>query len=125
MANIKSQIKRNKQNEKRRLRNRVFRGAARTAIKNAQKALTSGEEAQASIQGAISALDKAAEKGVLHPKNAARRKSRLMKAANKAASAPAPVATEKKKKSPVTSSPKAKKTAAASPAKGKKAAAKK
>lgn len=97
MANIKSQIKRNKQNEKRRLRNRVVRGAARTAIKAAQKSLTVGEETQVTLKDAISALDKAAEKGVLHPKNASRRKSRLMKAANKAAKAPAPVAVEKKK----------------------------
>lgn len=97
MANIKSQIKRNKQNEKRRLRNRVVRGSARTAVKNANKAMTTGEETKVSIQTAISALDKAANKGVLHHKNASRRKSRLMKAANKAASAPAPVAVEKKK----------------------------
>jgi small subunit ribosomal protein S20 len=100
LANIKSQIKRNKQNEKRRLRNRNLRGAARTAIKNANTAMTTGEEAQASLTTAISALDKAAEKGVIHPKNAARRKSRLMKAANKAASAPAPEAADKKKKAP-------------------------
>lgn len=97
MANIKSQIKRNKQNEKRRLRNRTVRGTARTAVKNAQKAMTTHEEMQAAIQTAISSLDKAAEKGVIHPKNAARRKSRLMKAANKAAKAPAPEATTKKK----------------------------
>jgi small subunit ribosomal protein S20 len=96
LANIKSQIKRNKQNEKRRLRNRTMRGAARTAVKNAQKALTTGEETQVSVLAAISTLDKAAEKGVIHPKNAARRKSRLMKAANKAASAPAVEVTEKK-----------------------------
>ncbi len=100
VANIKSQIKRNKQNEKRRLRNRTVRGSARTAVKNAQKAMTTGDGAKASILAAISTLDKAAEKGVLHPKNAARRKSRLMKAANKAANAPAPVAVEKKKKAP-------------------------
>lgn len=100
MANIKSQIKRNKQNEKKRLRNRTFRGAARTAVKTAQKAITSSEETQVSIKDAISALDKAAEKGVIHPRNAARRKSRLVKAANKAAKAPAPVAVEKKKKAP-------------------------
>jgi small subunit ribosomal protein S20 len=105
VANIKSQIKRNKQNEKKRLRNRTFRGAARTAVKTAQKAMATGEETQASVKDAISALDKAAEKGVIHPRNAARRKSRLMKAANKAAKAPAPVDEEKKKAS-------AKKTAA-------------
>lgn len=99
MANIKSQIKRNKQNEKKRLRNRAFRGAARTAVKNARKALTGGENVTASLKEAISALDKAAEKGVIHPRNAARRKSRLLKAANKAAKAPAPIAADKNKTS--------------------------
>ena len=96
MANIKSQIKRNKQNEKRRLRNRTVRGAARTAVKTAQKAMTTGEETQSTLLAALSTLDKAAEKGVIPPKNAARRKSRLMKAANKAASAPAPVSATKR-----------------------------
>lgn len=109
MANIKSQIKRNKQNEKRRLRNRNVRGAARTAVKSAQKAMVSGEETQATVKAAIRVLDKAAGKGVIHPKNAARRKSRLMKAMAKAASAPAVETTEKK---PATSSPKGKKSAA-------------
>jgi small subunit ribosomal protein S20 len=97
LANIKSQIKRNKQNEKRRLRNRTFRGAARTAIKNVNTAGTTGEESKAPVLAAISALDRAAMKGAIHPRNAARRKSRLMKAMNKAASAPAPAAAEKKK----------------------------
>jgi small subunit ribosomal protein S20 len=91
VANIKSQIKRNKQNENRRKRNRVFRGAARTAIKDARKEMT-----DATVKNALSALDKAAEKGSIHPKNAARRKSRLMKAANKAAKAPASESTAKK-----------------------------
>ncbi len=81
MANIKSQIKRNKQNEKRRLRNRVFVGRARTFVKKARLAIADGaqEEAVLATKQAISALDKAAEKGMLHKNNAARRKSRLMK----------------------------------------------
>ncbi len=81
MANIKSQIKRNKQNNKRRLRNRVYRGAARVAVRNAQFAMDSGkaEESQTAILQAISALDTAAQKGVVHKNNAARRKGRLMK----------------------------------------------
>jgi len=81
LANIKSQIKRNKQNEKRRLRNRVYRGSARIAVRNASSAMESGnaEETQAAMLQAISALDKAAEKGVIHKNNAARRKGRLMK----------------------------------------------
>jgi small subunit ribosomal protein S20 len=82
LANIQSQIKRNRQNEKRRLRNRVARGAARTAVKQAQAALVEGnaDNSKAAVVAAISALDKAAEKGVIHKNNAARRKSRLMKA---------------------------------------------
>jgi small subunit ribosomal protein S20 len=81
LANIKSQIKRNKQNEKRRLRNRFFRGAARKAISKARVAIESGEtpEAREAVILAVKALDKAAEKGVIHKNSAARRKSRLMK----------------------------------------------
>ncbi len=79
MANIKSQIKRNRQNEKRRLRNRDFRGAARTAVKYARATFETGQETQISVMAAVSALDKAAQKGAIHPRNAARRKGRLMK----------------------------------------------
>jgi small subunit ribosomal protein S20 len=81
VANIKSQIKRNRQNNKRRLRNRVYRGAARTAIKDARADIDSGvPETKAAVMQAISLLDRAAGKGVIHKNNAARRKSRLMKA---------------------------------------------
>ncbi|RPJ26354.1 MAG: 30S ribosomal protein S20 [Chloroflexi bacterium] len=80
MANIKSQIKRNRQNETHRLRNRNMRGAARTAVAQARAALEANEpETKEAILKAISALDKAAEKGVIHKNNAARRKGRLMK----------------------------------------------
>lgn len=81
MANIKSAIKRNKQNEKRRVRNRVYRGKARTFVAKARTAIgeKDAEKAQAATLEAISALDKAAQKGVIHKNNAARRKSRLMK----------------------------------------------
>jgi small subunit ribosomal protein S20 len=80
LANIKSQIKRNLQNEKRRLNNRNVRGAARTAVNQARAAFDAGEpETKQAVLKAISALDKAAEKGVIHKNNAARRKSRLMK----------------------------------------------
>ncbi len=80
MANIKSQIKRNRQNERRRLRNRNFRGAARSAVSQARAALEAGApDTKEAVLQAISVLDKAAEKGVLHPNNAARRKGRLMK----------------------------------------------
>lgn len=85
MANIKSQIKRNRQNDKRRLRNRVYRGQTRTIVKDARTAIENGdaEVSKKSILQAISALDKGAEKGVLHKNNAARRKSRLMKLFNR------------------------------------------
>jgi small subunit ribosomal protein S20 len=81
LANIKSAIKRNKQNEKRRQQNRVFRGEARTMVKKARVAIASEEkeEAKANVLAAVKALDKAASKGVIHKNNAARRKSRLMK----------------------------------------------
>jgi len=81
LANIKSAIKRNKQNEKKRIRNRVYRGEARTYVARARTAIQGkdAEAAKAATLEAISALDKAAQKGVLHKNNAARRKSRLMK----------------------------------------------
>lgn len=81
MANIKSAIKRNKQNEKRRIRNRVYRGQARTYIARARTAIAEKDAvaAEATTLVAIAALDKAAQKGVIHKNNAARRKSRLMK----------------------------------------------
>ena len=84
MANIKSAIKRNKQNEKRRLRNRVYRGTARTSVARARVAIAGkdGTAADAATVAAISALDKAVQKGVIHKNNAARRKSRLMKRLN-------------------------------------------
>jgi small subunit ribosomal protein S20 len=81
LANIKSQIKRNRQNEKRRLRNRYFSGRARTFVKKARRSMEEGglDQARQTVMMAVSALDKAAEKGVLHKNNVARRKSRLMK----------------------------------------------
>jgi small subunit ribosomal protein S20 len=81
LANIKSQIKRNRQNQKRRERNRTFRGRARSAVKDARRAMDGGDlaAAKAATLEAIRALDKAAEKGVLHKNNASRRKGRLMK----------------------------------------------
>ena len=81
MANIKSQIKRNKQNEKRRLRNRVYRGQARVAVRLARASMEEDKltESKSAVFAAVSALDKAAEKGVIHRRNASRRKGRLMK----------------------------------------------
>jgi small subunit ribosomal protein S20 len=79
LANIKSQIKRNRQNEKRRLRNRVLRGTARTAVKDARLSFQGEADTPAAVLAAISALDRAAQRGAIHSRNAARRKGRLMK----------------------------------------------
>jgi small subunit ribosomal protein S20 len=80
LANTKSAIKRIKQNHKRRLRNRLFTGRARTFVRHARSSMETGtpEDARTATLAAISALDKAAEKGIIHKNNAARRKGRLM-----------------------------------------------
>ena len=80
MANTPTPITRPRQTEARRLRNRVFRGSARAAVRAARATIDSGAPDKAAVLLAISRLDKAAEKGVIHKNNAARRKSRLMKA---------------------------------------------
>jgi small subunit ribosomal protein S20 len=84
LANTKSAIKRLRSAERRRLRNRVFRGRARTAVKKARYLMEQGrtEEAQEAVRVAVVALDKAAQKGIIHKNNAARRKSRLMQQLN-------------------------------------------
>lgn len=72
--------------EKRRLRNKSIRSLCKTNITKAEKLIFLGEleSAQPMVVDAIGSLDKAAEKGVIHPNNAARRKSRLMKKLNQA-----------------------------------------
>ena len=72
--------------ERRRLRNKSRRSMCKTSITKAEKLIFAGEleSAQKAVQTAISALDRAAEKEVIHPNNAARRKSRLMKKLNEA-----------------------------------------
>ena len=100
MANIKSQIKRNRQNEKRRINNRNVRGAARTAVNQARAAFSEGNpETKEAVLKAISAIDKAAEKGVIHKNNAARRKGRLMKKLASFENGTSPAATKPAKKS--------------------------
>ena len=81
MANHKSAIKRIRQNEKRRIYNRRYRNRTRTFVKQARHAIGSGdvENAEAATRAAIRDLDKAASRGIIHKRNAARRKSRLMK----------------------------------------------
>ena len=84
MANIKSQIKRNKQNEGRRLRNKAVKSELKTRIKTAVRVAEAHDEtALETLQAAQKRLDMAANKGIIHKNQAARRKSRLMKRLNK------------------------------------------
>jgi small subunit ribosomal protein S20 len=87
MPNTKSAAKRMRQEQKRRLVNRRTKSIVKTAITKARQAIATpvaDEEATAAaIRSAVSELDKAAKKGVIHKNNAARRKSRLMKQLNK------------------------------------------
>lgn len=85
MANIKSQKKRNLTNEKRRLRNKGVRSELKTRVKSARAEIGSDGGPEALVV-AQRRLGKAASKGVIHKNQAARRTSRLMKAANKSAS---------------------------------------
>ncbi|MFE2842452.1 30S ribosomal protein S20 [Streptomyces scopuliridis] len=79
MANIKSQIKRNKTNEKARLRNKAVKSSLKTAIRKAREAAAAGDVEKASLAAreASRKLDKAASKGVIHKNAAANKKSAL------------------------------------------------
>jgi small subunit ribosomal protein S20 len=80
MANTKSAMKRMRQNEKRRLRNRAIRSKVRTALKIARVAVADkAQAAPVSVGEAIRALDKAVTKGIVHKNTAARKKSRLVR----------------------------------------------
>jgi small subunit ribosomal protein S20 len=80
VANIRSQIKRNRQNERRRLRNKAVRSELRTRTKSAvATAGTGSEDSAEALRLAVKRIDKAAAKGVIHKNQAANRKSRLMK----------------------------------------------
>ncbi len=85
MANSKSALKRVRVAERRRIRNRTFRSAARTVVRRAESIIATGDaDAAATAVGtAVSMLDRTAGKGIIHPNNAARRKSRLMAKYNK------------------------------------------
>ena len=87
MANIKSQLKRNRHNQKRRLRKREARTDLATRTKSAIAAAEAGaDDADELLLAAIKRIDKAAQSGVLHKNTAARRKSRLVKRCASAAS---------------------------------------
>ena len=80
MANIKSQIKRNRQNEKRRLRNKSVRAEMRTRTKSAVTAAEGGaEDSVELLRQAVKRIDKAAAQGVIHKNTAANHKSRLVR----------------------------------------------
>jgi small subunit ribosomal protein S20 len=87
LANTKSAKKRIRSNERKRVRNTMYRSRVKTAVKKAEQSIFTGTPDEATIREAISTLDKAAGKGILHKNNAARRKSRLMKKLNAAAAA--------------------------------------
>ena len=83
MANIKSQIKRNKQNEKAHQRNKAVKSSLKTAVRGFREAADSGDAAKANdaLRAAYVKLDKAASKGVIHKNQAANRKSAMAKRA--------------------------------------------
>jgi small subunit ribosomal protein S20 len=86
LANTKSAIKNIRKSERKRQKNQVFRSRARTLVRRTRHLINQGEleQAQESARLAVKALDKAAKTRVIHPNNAARRKSRLMKRLNQA-----------------------------------------
>lgn len=81
MANIKSQIKRNRTNEKARLRNRAYKSELKTHVRHVRTAIASGDKdaAETALRLATKKLDKAVSKGVIHKNQAANRKSALAK----------------------------------------------
>ena len=87
MANIKSQIKRNRQNEKARMRNKAVKSSLKTAIRKFHAAVEAGDAASAEtlMRDASRKLDKAVSKGVIHKNQAANRKSAISKRQGSAA----------------------------------------
>ena len=83
MANIKSQIKRNKQNEKARVRNKAVKSSLKTSVRQFREAADAGdaEKVTQTMRAALTKLDKAASKGVIHKNQAANRKSAIAKRA--------------------------------------------
>ena len=83
MANIKSQIKRNKQNEKARMRNKAVKSELRTSVRKLREAANAGnaEATEAALRAASVKLDKAVSKGVIHKNQAANRKSAIARRA--------------------------------------------
>jgi len=86
LPNTKAAQKQVRVTQKKSLRNKPIKSLAKTNIIKAEKLIFSGElkSAQEAVVAAVSSLDRAAEKGIIHPNNAARRKSRLLKKLNEA-----------------------------------------
>jgi small subunit ribosomal protein S20 len=86
LANLKSSIKRVRTSRRKAAYNQIVRSTAKTYVKRVRQLIDAGQldEAQTTVRDAIKALDKAAQKGVIHKNNAARRKSRLVKLYNQA-----------------------------------------
>lgn len=82
MPNNAAAEKRMRQERKRRSRNRSVKSIVKTQITKARQAIANHAEAEEAVRSAVSELDRAAKKGVIHPNNAARRKSRLAKQLN-------------------------------------------
>jgi len=91
LANIKSAQKRIRVSQRKRLRNKPVRSQTKTLVTKAEDLVFAGdiEPAKEAVAAAVSSLDKAAEKGIIHSNNAARRKSRLVKKLNQAQAKPA------------------------------------
>ena len=107
MPNTRSAAKQMRVAERRRVRNRTVKSAVKTFIRKAERTIVASvDEAQAQVVQAVKSLDKAAAKGILHKRNVARRKSRLMKKLNLAvaASTAAPAVAETKAKAPARTS---------------------
>jgi small subunit ribosomal protein S20 len=101
LANTKSAQKRIRSNERKHLRNQMYRSRVKTMIRKAEETIFAGQPSEEAIRTAMSTLDKAAVKGIIHKNNAARRKSRLAKKLAKfraAVAAPAPAAEVPAKK---------------------------
>ena len=79
LANTKSAQKRIRSNERKHLRNQMYRSRVKTLVRKAEETIFAGDPSEDAIRTAMSTLDKAAVKGIIHKNNAARRKSRLAK----------------------------------------------
>ena len=115
MAHSKSALKRWRQNERHRERNKPYRTGSRTAVRKAAAAIDAGspDEATAEIRSASSILDRAAKRRVIHPNAAARHKSRLMRRLHATTAAPAaPAEAPKRARKTTTKKTATKKTAA-------------